>query len=196
MPVLDGWGVVEALKDGELPAIVFVTAYDVHAVRAFEINAVDYLLKPFDENRFGLALERARHRLDAETPEGRRAGIDLAVERYRADRPADRVLVRVGQRLHFVSLADVEWIGAADNYVRLHTSDQWHPVRETMDRLERRLAPAGFARIHRSTMVNLARVAEIRPLGTGDYQVRLAGGTTVTMSRTYWKAFAERYRRV
>jgi len=193
MPEMDGLDVVRALAGTTLPAIVFVTAYDRYAVQAFELHAIDYLLKPFDKDRFRAALERARRHLAARDAAGL---AERMTELLALLRPQSgwlsRFLVRTGTRTLVVNVDDVEWIEAADNYVRLHGPGGRHVVRETMKNLELRLDPAAFVRVHRSAIVHLARVTELRPLPGGDTTVVLRSGGTVTLSRRYQEAFERR----
>jgi two-component system LytT family response regulator len=193
MPEMDGLDVVRALGGTRLPAIVFVTAYDRYAVQAFELHAIDYLLKPFDAERFRAALQRVRHHLAARDSDALAARMTelLAMLRPESGR-LTRFLVRVGRKVVLVNADEVEWIEAADNYVQLHTAAGHHLLRETMKNLEKRLDPDAFVRIHRSAMVNLARIAELRPLPSGDYSVRLRSGATVSLSRRYREAFERR----
>ena len=193
MPELDGVGVAAALTAQDAPAVVFVTAYSEHALRAFEVNAVDYVLKPFDRERFRTALGRARARLAAgERVElaGRLAAVLAELERSRGY--AQRILVRSDGRIRLVSVAEVDWIEAADNYVRVHAGAERHLVRETMAAMEARLDPSRFARIHRSTIVNLARIRELQPTFNGEYAVLLHTGATLTLSRGYREALRSR----
>ena len=197
MPELDGLGVIDALDEDERPpALVFVTAYDAYALRAFEVHAVDYLLKPFDEHRFHTALGRARQRL-ARSGTGSPA-VDSRLESLlRELRPApayaERLLVRTANRLVPVPVAGIDWIEAADNYVRLHIGPERYALRETIRSLEARLDPRRFARVHRSTIVNLDRVREVRPLPSGDCSVILTDGTAVMLSRSWRPAFEARF---
>ena len=182
MPELDGFGVVAAVGAERMPAVVFVTAFDEHALRAFEVHALDYLLKPIDDERFARALERARERLrDGGVRELREALAGLA-ER---PEPLERVAVKARGRVYFVEVADVDWIEAADNYVSLHVGRDTHLVQGTLSALERRLDPKRFLRVHRSAIVNLARVRELRPLFHGEYRIALADGTELTSGRSY-----------
>lgn len=186
MPSLDGIGVAEALTAGGGPHVVFVTAFDRHAVRAFELGAVDYLLKPFDEGRFRAALARARERIASGQQAAlnrQLAGVLAELERQRG-RP-ERLLVRGAGRLYFVAVEEIDWIEAADNYVRLHVGNAVHVLRETIGNLEARLDPARFARIHRSAIVALARVRQLEPTFNGEYVVTLTTGRQLTLSRTY-----------
>jgi two-component system LytT family response regulator len=186
MPELDGLGVAaELIREGG-PAIVFVTAFSEHAIRAFELNAMDYLLKPFDRARFMAALDRVRSRRKNGSEDelaGRLSAVLAELQRGRGY--AERVLVKSEGRIRFVPVEELDWVEAADNYVRLYTGAQRHLLRETIGRLEARLDPARFARIHRSTIVNLARVRELQPTFNGEYTVILASGAKLTLSRTY-----------
>ena len=186
MPELDGFGVVETIRTARTPEIVFVTAFNQHALRAFEVHALDYLLKPFDRERFRLALERARTRLaQARSGELSQRLTALLAEMRPEPKPADRLAVKTGGRVLFVKTTDIEWIEAADNYVTLHLGPESHMLRETMTALEARLAPAQFMRISRSTIVNVERIKELQPMFHGDYVVILRNGTRLSLSRGY-----------
>jgi two-component system, LytTR family, response regulator len=193
MPELDGFGVLEALEGEPMPVVVFVTAYDEYAIRAFDVHAVDYLLKPFDEDRFRTALGRARSRLG----ERRAATLDERLEavltELRArEQYADRLLVKSEGRVTVVQVEDVDWIEAADNYARVHTARGRYLVREPIKSLERKLNPRQFARVHRSAIVNLARVRELQPMFGGEYVIILSTGAKLTLSRGYRDAFRDR----
>ncbi len=212
MPGLDGFGVVRALSSdavlqealgGTLPEVVFATAYDQHAVRAFDVHAVDYLVKPFDGKRLATALARARERLAtrraargptalppeiaallAALPSGA-AGGGAAAPAY-----LTRLAVRVGERVYYVRAADIDWVEADGNYLRLHTGTgtpqaKAHLIRKPLAALAEELDPAQFARIHRSALVNIDRIRELRALSDGEYQVLLTDGTKLKLSRTY-----------
>ncbi len=186
MPGLDGFGVLRELGAAALPEIVFVTAYDQFALQAFEAHALDYLLKPFDAERFGASLDRVRRQLTSR----RRASVDDRLAALLADldqRPQflERVAVRSGSRIVILRTADIDWIEAAANYVKLHANGRSYLLRETMSGIERSLDPERFLRIHRSTIVNLDRVRELEPLFQGDYLVLLQDGTRLTSSRGY-----------
>ncbi len=192
MPGLDGLELASAVPPGG-PAVVFVTAFSEHAIRAFELHAVDYLLKPFDRSRLRTALARARaRRLAGEQAAlaGQLADVLAALARERGW--AERLLVKADGRIRFVATADVEWIEAADNYVRVHAGGQRHLLRETIRALEGRLDPARFARIHRSAIVNLARIRELQPTFNGEYAVLLDTGARLTLSRSYRDAVRDR----
>ena len=191
MPEADAFEVLESLDPAHRPAIIFVTAYDAYAIRAFEVHAVDYLLKPFDEERFAMALARARERLDAD-PVARARPVDRLVEEL-ARRRVRRLRVRTGNRVLFVNVDDVAWMEAAGNYVRVHALERSHLVRDTLSALVERFEDR-FARIHRSIAVALSYVAELKPLPTGDAVLRLVDGTELRASRTYRQAFEDRMR--
>jgi two-component system LytT family response regulator len=186
MPLLDGFGVLEALRSERLPAVVFVTAYDRYAVRAFETHALDYLLKPFDRARFGKALDRARIQVErdhhAETGKQLRA---LLADVYSARTPTERLIVKTGGKVSFLRLGEIDYMEAAGNYVRIHVGAEVHLLRETMSHLESRLKGTRFIRIHRSTIVNLDCIRELQPSFHGDYAVILNSGTELTLSRGY-----------
>jgi two-component system LytT family response regulator len=179
---------------------VFVTAYDAYAVRAFEEGALDYLLKPYDDARFAAALDRARTRVHEQRLRGRRADLDARLEQLLADRaapgpdgaPLDRLLIRDGARLTVLRAEAIDWVEAAGDYQVLHVGPKTHLLRETMGNLEGQLDPRRFVRIHRSTLVNLDRVRELKPYDHGDYLVRLHDGTELRLSRRYWKGVEER----
>jgi two-component system LytT family response regulator len=179
MPDMDGFDVVDALsaeKGFTMPCIVFTTAYDQYAVRAFEVHAVDYLLKPFAPERLWRTLQRIRERGGAETGEAEeRGGI-----RY-----ASRIVFKSKGRIVFLPVPEIRWIGAEENYVRISTADETHLLRETMAHLEKRLDPHFFLRVHRSSIVNLQHVKEVRMESDGDTAVILLNGEKVPMSRSY-----------
>ena len=183
MPNLDGFGVVSALEPAALPAIVFVTAFDQYALRAFDIHAIDYLLKPYTADRFRLAVQRARERIERR---GLDAGLTSLAHALRETRQyATRLPVRTGGKIVLVDLRLVDWIDAADNYVRLHVGSREYLHRETLAGLEKQLDPDRFARIHRSTIVQIDRIVELHPASHGDMDVVLRSGTTLTLSRTW-----------
>lgn len=193
MPGLTGLEVAAALVEPEAPAVIFVTAYDSFAVRAFELHAVDYLLKPFDDERLATAIGRARDRLagprhHAGIP-GAAALVDLANSR---SRHVERLLVRTLGRIEVVDVASVDWFEAADNYVRLHIGTRRPVIREPLRELEARLDPARFARVHRSAIVNLERVRSIATRTSGDAIAELASGEPVPVSRNHRTEFERR----
>ncbi len=194
MPELDGLGVVAALDPAAAPLIVFVTAYDQYALKAFEAHAVDYLLKPFDAGRLARTVGRVRERrAGARALELERVTTALLAPRGGGVRYLDRLAARGARDTVVVPLEEVRWIEAADNYVRLHAASGTHLSRRTMRELERLLDPAAFARIHRSTIVRLAAVRALRPLGDGDWEVQLDDGTRLTLTRSYREPFESRF---
>ena len=195
MPGLDGLGVLAALEPEERPAVVFVTAFDQYAVRAFDLHAVDYLLKPFDDERFRTALARVRGRLRGGELANERAALSALLAELRgASAGPDRLAVREQGHIVLVPVEEIDWIEAADNYVRLHRGKQYHLLRESIGRLEETLDRRRFARIHRSAMVNLARVRALEPVPGGEYDVILTDGRRLTLSRGYRDRFQERFR--
>ena len=185
MPELDGFEVVEALEEARRPCIIFVTAYDEHALRAFEAHAVGYLLKPFDDEAFRSTMRHVRALLERQRDEvgdGTRAVVDRLLAERGGPR---RIVVRSGARTRLVPVASIDWIEAEGNYARLHCGTATHLVARSLTDLASSLAPAGFARIHRSTIVNLARVEEFRTEDHRDYNVVLDTGETLRLSRTY-----------
>jgi two-component system LytT family response regulator len=193
MPGLDGFGVVEAIGVDRMPAVVFVTAYDQHALRAFEVSAVDYLLKPFLPERFQRAMRRARAQLRQGTGAGAEERIRQLLAQVGAGRRyLDRLLVKGEGRVYFLKAEEIDWIEAAGNYVQLHVGRDAHLLRETMARLEAGLDPARFVRIHRSTIVNLDRVKELHPWFSGEFAVLLHDGTQLRLSRGYRGRLEER----
>lgn len=185
MPGLDGFGVVDALAGGQMPHVVFVTAYDAYAVRAFEVHAVDYLLKPFSEERFARALERIKERIRGQGDDVDRRLRELLAGI--APRPGylERILVPDGERSVLLDVMRIDWIEAERNHVRLHVGEASFLVRGTIKALEAWLDPAHFLRIHRSRIVNAARIREIHPWSHGDQLIVLRDGTELIMSRRY-----------
>ena len=190
MPELDGFEVLQAVGAERLPAIIFVTAFDQYALRAFEVHALDYLLKPVDGDRLLDALARARAALANRQPAAGDPRLLALLGGLVSDRKyLARLPVRSDDRLLVVDLRDVDWISAADNYVMLHVAGREHVVRDTMARLERELDPARFVRIHRSTIVQMDRVRELLPDFHGDFAVVLKNGTRLTLSRRHRVTF-------
>jgi two-component system, LytTR family, response regulator len=185
MPALDGFGVLEALEPAERPVVIFVTAHDHYALRAFDVHALDYLLKPYDRDRFHKALERARAEIRGSERGRADSRLTSLVEEVKARRPVERLLIKSAGRVYFVRVEEIWWIEASGNYARLHAGSETHLLRETMNGLEMRLDPQRFLRIHRSTIVNIERIKELHPWFHGDYQVVLHDGTELTLSRSY-----------
>ena len=185
MPGLSGMQVLESFPKSAIPAVIFVTAYDKHAVQAFELRAVDYLLKPFNRTRFAQSLEWAVEYLESKKKHDASNDM-LALLRSIGDKTADtRILVKSGTRTIFLDMQNIEWISAERDYVRFHLSKETHLVRETMTAMARKLDPRRFVRIHRSMIVNLDFVKEMRPQWGGDHSVLLKSGAELTLSRSY-----------
>ena len=184
MPGMDGFEVLKALPQDDLPSVIFLTAYEQHALRAFEVHALDYLLKPVDDERFAMALERARRVQEA----GSRAQMAERIMHLldeRAGKYFSRFPVRMGSRIQVVLTDDIDWIAAAGDYAELHCAGHSHLLRETMTALEQKLDPAQFLRIHRSRIVRARCVRELRPIDNREYLVKLSDGSEHRSSRTY-----------
>jgi len=186
MPQLDGFEVIAALEatGGVVPTIVFVTAFDEFALHAFEVGAIDYLLKPFDQERFDRALARvaARGSSAAALPEALRRF--LAGLGPRRAFPT-RFLVRTGRRMHFVRVEDLDWIDGRGNYLRLHVAGRTHLVRDTMQGMEAKLDPTAFVRVHRSAIVKIDRIGSVEPYRHGDFLITMRDGACVRSSAAY-----------
>jgi two-component system LytT family response regulator len=186
MPGMDGFQVVEGLGEKQTPCTIFVTAYDDYALRAFEVRALDYLLKPFDERRLHEAVRRAKQQLEHRQVEADRDRLRTMLENFqRPGRYRDRIAIRTGENVILLRTEQIDWIEAADNYVYLHCGQDVHVLRETMNSLERTLDPNLFLRIHRSAIVNLDRIKTLQPWFRGDYRVLLSTGAQLTLSRSY-----------
>jgi two-component system LytT family response regulator len=184
MPEMDGFEVLRALSREKLPAVIFLTAYEKHALRAFEYHALDYLLKPVDDARFAAAVSRAQKLVDATLKASMAERIlkmlDQVPEKY-----ASRFAVQIGSRIQIVLAEDVEWVGAAGDYVELHVSGRSYLLRETMASLERRLDPAKFLRIQRSRIVQTGSILELCSIENREFIVRLSDGSEHRSGRTY-----------
>jgi two-component system, LytTR family, response regulator len=204
MPGVDGFGVIDEIGADEMPVVIFVTAHDTHALRAFEAHAFDYLLKPIDDDRFAATVDRARRRVVEREESGVARRLAALMHDIRpalggdqhlparsdapdasAPAPIGRIVVRDRDRVVFIDVADIDWIGADGDYVRIHTAGKSHLVRDTMAAMEARLDPAAFVRIHRSTIVNSSRIKEMRPYSSREYAVVLKDGTRLRLSRRY-----------
>ncbi|HKQ76006.1 MAG TPA: LytTR family DNA-binding domain-containing protein [Blastocatellia bacterium] len=189
MPELDGFEALENLAGHPLPIIIFVTAYDQYALKAFEVSALDYLLKPFDDARFHKALAQARRQIEQQDASelGRKLLTLLGAREVKADAPPrylTRLMVKTAGRVIFIRAEEIDWIEAYDNYIRLHVGGKAHLLRQTMNELEAALNPEQFARIHRSTIVNLDCVKELRAHFNGEHLVILQDGTELKLSRS------------
>jgi two-component system, LytTR family, response regulator len=189
MPGLNGLEVCEALKNaGHMPLVIFVTAFDQYALKAFEVHAIDYLLKPFDRERFSETLRHARERLrGAQGPDADFRFAALLEQLRTGAKPADRLVFKQDGRVIFLRTELIDWIEADGNYVRVHAGSEAHYFRETLAALEAQLPATQFMRISRSVLVNLDRVKELQPLFYGDYVVILHGGSRLNLSRNYRK---------
>jgi two-component system LytT family response regulator len=186
MPEVDGFDVLQAIGIGRVPAVIFVTAYDQFALRAFDAHALDYLLKPFDDERFGAALQRARERIRQHHGGDLDRRLQALLDNVRGDHGyLRRLVVPSGHRSIFIRVEQVDWIEAERNYVRVHAGGKSHLLRENITRLASALDPATFCRIHRSTIVNIDRIQSVESLFHGDYQVLLHDGTKLTTGRSY-----------
>lgn len=193
MPGNTGFDVIEAIGPSRMPFVIFVTAYDKYALRAFDVHALDYLLKPFDRERFEQALGRARQQLDRRSGgELERRLLELVQDLKPATQRLERFVIKSGGRVFFVRAAEIDWIEAAGNYVKLHVGTDSHLFRETMNALEAQLDPDTFFRIHRSHIVNIERVKELQPWFNGEYVVFLKSGTRLTLSRGYREKLQDR----
>jgi two-component system LytT family response regulator len=184
MPDGTGLDVVREVGPRKMPAVVFVTAYDEYAVKAFEFNAVDYLLKPFDDDRLRSAIERARGRISGQREALLAQQLQNLLEKQQRHW-AERLVVRDGDRFSLVPVDSVDWIESANNYVLLHCGAKQHLMAETLTHVESQLNPQKFLRIHRCRIVNLSRVAAVRPYLSGTYQLELLGGLLLSSGRQY-----------
>jgi two-component system LytT family response regulator len=193
MPGANGFEVIEAIGPERMPIVVFVTAFDQYALRAFDVHALDYLLKPFDRERFDQALGRARQQLERRTNgDLERRLLQLVQDLKPTAQRLERFVIKSGGRVFFVRAEEIDWIEAAGNYVKLHVGDDAHLFRETMNALEAQLDAQTFFRIHRCHIVNIERIKELQPWFNGEYVVFLKNGTRLTLSRGYREKLQER----
>ncbi len=193
MPEMTGFDVLSHLHSDPLPGVIFITAYDEYALRAFEFHALDYLLKPFDRERFQKAVMHARETLKSNTPD------HVSTEQIRAlldsmKKPAgtlDRLIVKTNGRIIFLRIEEIDWMEAAGNYIKLHVGNESHLVRETMNNLEQQLDPQKFIRVHRSTIINIEKIKELQPYFNGEYKIFLTNNTQVILSRGYRDNFTK-----
>ena len=189
MPEMTGLEVVREVGVDNMPLTIFVTAYDQYALDAFEAHALDYLLKPIEEERFAEAIERARQQLQRADAEALRDQLRGVLREYaeedEEDAGIERFTIRSRNRIYFVDTEDVQWIESEGDYVALHDGEEAHLVRKTMKQLEQELDPDRFLRVHRSYIVNADYIEELRPLDHGTYQLRMASGTPLKTSRGY-----------
>jgi len=185
MPEVDGFEVLEVIGPGRAPVVVFVTAYDEYAIRAFDVHALDYLLKPFDGERFRQAIGRARASIRAKADVDREKLAALLGDLRDERRYLERIVVKTAGRVVFLAIDEIDWIGGAGNYVELHAGERKHLVRDTMKAIESKLDPDKFVRVHRSHIVNMDRVKSMEPWFHGEYVLILEDGTELQSSRTY-----------
>ncbi len=186
MPEMDGFAVIAEVGADRMPAVVFVTAHDQYAIRAFEINAIDYLLKPVTEERFRQALDRVKTRLSpAGAQDANRQILSLLEIMASPKRYLNRLAVRTAGKIVFVEVDEIDWIEAAENYVQLHVGGAGHLLHVTMNTLERSLDPEMFLRIHRSVIVNVQRIAALQPAAHGEYVITLRNGARLESGRNY-----------
>jgi two-component system, LytTR family, response regulator len=184
MPGMDGFEVLRTLPKENLPNVIFLTAYEQHALRAFEVHALDYLLKPVDDERFVGAIERAR-KLNDSASRVRMADRILQMLERGSERYSSRFVVRIGSSIRIVHADDTDWIGAAGDYTELHVRGRSHLLRETMNSLEQRLDPEKFLRMHRSRIVRTACIVELSAIDNGEYLIKLTDGSQHRSGRTY-----------
>lgn len=204
MPEMDGFQVVEEIGAKQMPVTVFVTAYDKYALRAFEAHALDYLLKPFDHDRFNTALQRAKtlvrqqklgeisenlfalmQDMKSKSGESHSETDNKKPERAADKEPIERVVIKSGGRIYFLKTEEIDWVEGAGDYLSLHSGSQTHLIRETMGNFHDKLNPQKFLRIHRSTIVNIERIKDIQPLFKGEYIITLTSGKRLNSSRGY-----------
>jgi two-component system LytT family response regulator len=186
MPELDGLGVIDAVGADEMPLTIFVTAYDQHAIRAFEANALDYLLKPFSDERYEAAMARVKSRLDERSLRdfGQRM-LQMVSKVPAQERRLDRLVVKSGGTTRFLRVVDIDWIEAAGVYVNLHAGGKELLYRATLNDLVEKLDPMRFVRVHRSAIVNIESILHLEPISHGEFEVVLKNGSRLRISRTY-----------
>jgi two-component system LytT family response regulator len=188
MPGLDGFGVIEKIGIEQMPSVVFVTAYDEFAIKAFEVSALDYLLKPFEEEQLTRAVKRAKREVQKRQANDLNDHLRQLLATVKPEaKYLKRLIVKSSAQTVLVQTEDIDWIGAAGNYLELHVGRETHLVRERISRMEQKLDPEKFARIHRSTIVNLDRVKTLKHLFSGDHLTILRDDTKLNMSRTFYE---------
>ena len=186
MPELDGFAVLQALEWEHVPLVIFVTAYDQYAMRAFEVHALDYLLKPFDDHKFERAMNRAKTQIRGRENKNTDESM-MGLLKDLKDRSSyiERIQIKSADKIILLKTEKIDWIESDDNYVKIHSGKSSHQIRDTITNLERQLNPAMFLRIHRSTIVNIESIDALQPLYQGDYRVILNNGAQLTLSRRY-----------
>ncbi len=186
MPEVGGFEVLTSLGKGKIPYVIFVTAYDQYAVRAFEVQALDYLLKPFDQERFDVSWQRAKAQLLRDRNGGMDQRILSLLEELKAgNKYLERLVIKAAGRIYFLETSEIDWIEAEGNYVSVHSAKKTHLLRETISSLEAQLDPKKFVRIHRSSIIRLDFIQELQPWFHGEYRVILQDGTQLTLSRNH-----------
>ena len=186
MPEVGGFEVLDSLGKGQIPYVIFVTAYDQYAVRAFEVHALDYLLKPFDQERFNIAWQRARVQIMRDRTSGMDQRIVSLLEEMKAGKKyLERLVIKANGRIYFLEANEIDWIEAEGNYVSVHSAKKSHLLRETISSLESQLDPKKFVRIHRSSIVRIDQIQELQPWFHGEYRIILHDGTQLTLSRNH-----------
>ena len=193
MPAMDGFEVIKTIGPEQMPTVIFVTAYAQYALKAFEVNAIDYLLKPFDRKRFQKTLERARAMIRGlQNGDVNNQLLSLLGDLRREQETPDRFVIKSGGRVVFLRVEEIDWMRTVGNYVRLQVGRDSHLMRETMSGMEAKLDPDTFMRVHRSTIVNIDRIKEVQPWAKGEYVVIMRDGTRLVMSRRYRERLNER----
>jgi two-component system LytT family response regulator len=186
MPEVGGFEVLSSIRKRPIPHVIFVTAYDQYAVRAFEVHALDYLLKPFDQERFNISWRRAKEQILRERNGGTDQRILALLEELKAGKQyLERLVIKAAGRIYFLETNEIDWIEAEGNYVSVHSGKKTHLLRETISSLESQLDPKQFVRIHRSSIVRLDRIQELQPWFHGEYRIILNDGTQLTLSRNH-----------
>lgn len=208
MPEINGFEVLNSLAPSQLPAVIFVTAYDQYALKAFEVHAIDYLLKPFTNERFYKAMTHARAHFQKQTIQNRLEKLlqsyqqeqgesmenTLISDKKEAESPqAQRLIVKSSGKIHFIPYEEIHWIEAYDYYIKIHVKDRYFLVRESMKRMEQRLPASLFARIHKSSIIHLNQIKELEPHFNGEYMVHLKNGNKLKLSRNYKHALINRF---
>lgn len=192
MPEKNGFEVIKSLNARSLPTIIFVTAYDQYALQAFDVHAIDYLLKPFNRERLHRAVSRARQNVEHKSLGNFDERLSSLLAGLKSEKKyLERLVVKSVGRVFFLKVDEIDWIEAAGNYVKLHVGRESHMIRETMNAIESKLDPDKFLRIHRSTVVHIDRIKELQPMFSGDYAVILRNGTELALSRNYRERFLE-----
>lgn len=193
MPGLDGFGVIEQIGAEQMPPVIFITAYDEYALRAFKVHAVEYLLKPLQEEDFMLAVNRARIVISQPSDESLKISLNALLESIQSERVyLERVLVKEKDRTKVIPVEDIDWIESQDNYISLHAGSSQYLVRNKISVMESRLNPKQFIRIHRSYIVKINQIRELEPLFNGDHIVHMKNGAKLPLSRTYYEKTIQR----